>query len=68
MKRKFFFVFILAFYFYNSYAQSESIEHQGEFGVTFGASHYFGDLNPRGAINKPGAAGGIFYLKQFNNF
>lgn len=41
---------------------------QGEFGVTVGAAHYFGDLNTRSAINRPKPAIGVFYRKQFNNY
>jgi hypothetical protein len=54
----------------NSFAQ-ESFnpnELQGEFGVTFGGAHYFGDLNTRGALNRPKIAIGGFYRKQFNNY
>ncbi len=43
-------------------------ELQGEFGVTFGAAHYFGDLNTRAALNRPKIAIGAFYRKQFNNY
>jgi hypothetical protein len=40
----------------------------GEFGVTFGAAHYFGDMNTRAALNRPKVAIGAFYRKQFNNY
>jgi hypothetical protein len=43
-------------------------EIQGEFGVTLGAAHYFGDLNTRAALNRPKLAIGAFYRKQFNNY
>lgn len=43
-------------------------ELQGEFGITIGAAHYFGDLNTRAAINRPKIALGAFYRKQFNNY
>lgn len=43
-------------------------ELKGEFGVTFGAAHYFGDLNTRAALNRPKIAIGAFYRKQFNNY
>ncbi|MES2891500.1 MAG: DUF6089 family protein [Bacteroidota bacterium] len=42
--------------------------HQGEFGITAGAAHYFGDINTRAAINRPKPAVGIFFTKQFNNY
>lgn len=47
---------------------SEANELQGEFGVTFGLAHYFGDLNTRAALNRPKPAIGVFYRKQFNNY
>lgn len=40
----------------------------GEFGVTAGVAHYFGDLNTRANINRPKPAIGIFFKKQFNNY
>lgn len=43
-------------------------EQQGEFGITLGAAHYFGDLNTRAGLNRPKPAIGIFYKKQFNNY
>ncbi len=43
-------------------------EIQGEFGVTLGAAHYFGDLNTRASLNRPKLALGAFYRKQFNNY
>lgn len=49
-------------------AQSEAYVHQGEFGVTAGAAHYFGDLNTRAGFNRPKPALGIFFRKQFSNY
>src|SRR5436190_9660668 len=46
----------------------ESNIHQGEFGMAIGLGHYFGDLNTRAAINRPKFSGGIFFIKQFNNY
>jgi len=43
-------------------------EIQGEFGITLGAAHYFGDLNTRAALNRPKLTIGGFYRKQFNNY
>ena len=34
-------------------AQYESIVQQGEFGISAGAAHYFGDLNTRAKLNRP---------------
>ena len=46
----------------------EMYQQLGEFGVTAGAAHYFGDLNTRAQINRPKPAIGIFFKKQFNNY
>jgi hypothetical protein len=47
---------------YNSY------KSDGEFGAAIGLGHYFGDLNTRAALNRPKFSGGIFFIKQFNNY
>src|SRR5436305_8298018 len=48
-------------------AQNESVL-EGEYGVTIGAAHYFGDINNRAAINRPKIALGAFFRKQFGNY
>lgn len=49
-------------------AQWEAIRQEGEFGITAGAAHYFGDLNTRAKINRPKLAVGAFFRKQFGNY
>jgi len=49
-------------------AQSEEYVQQGEFGLTVGAAHYFGDLNTRAGLNRPKPAIGLFFRKQFGNY
>ncbi len=49
-------------------AQSEENVQVGEFGVTFGAAHYFGDLNTRARFNRPKPALGLYFRKQFGNY
>ncbi|HMH34277.1 MAG TPA: DUF6089 family protein [Puia sp.] len=49
-------------------AQYESIVMDGEFGISAGAAHYFGDLNPSMHLNRPKPALGIFFRKQFGNY
>lgn len=49
-------------------AQYEAIRQEGEFGISAGAAHYFGDLNTRGRINRPKLAVGAFFRKQFGNY
>ena len=53
------------------FAQSQlydSYKNDGEFGVGVGLGHYFGDLNTNASINRPKFSGGIFFIKQFNNY
>jgi hypothetical protein len=54
----------------NIHAQSQNLEYvqKGEFGITVGLAHYFGDLNTRAAINRPKPALGAFFRKQFGNY
>jgi len=50
------------------FAQEDAYEQLGEFGITAGVAHYFGDLNTRAAINRPKLAAGIFFRKQVSNY
>ncbi|MEO5893006.1 MAG: DUF6089 family protein [Ferruginibacter sp.] len=67
MKKCILTIFIITAFLYNTNAQ-DVYEQIGEFGLTVGAAHYFGDLNTRANINRPKPAVGIFYKKQFNNY
>jgi hypothetical protein len=49
-------------------AQYQSTVQEGEFGISAGAAHYFGDLNTRAKINRPKPALGLFFRKQFGNY
>jgi len=49
-------------------AQYQSTVQEGEFGISAGLAHYFGDLNTRASINRPKPAVGIFFRKQFGNY
>ena len=49
-------------------AQQDGLVQVGEFGVTAGVAHYFGDLNNRAGLNRPKPALGLFYRKQFGNY
>lgn len=49
-------------------AQEEAIVHEGEYGFSAGASHYFGDLNPNPRFNRPNIALGAFFRKQYGNY
>lgn len=62
-------LFIIIFSFtINCYSQMEEYVQEGEFGITAGVAHYFGDLNNRGHINRPKIALGGFVRKQFGNY
>ena len=54
----------------NANAQTQNLEYvqKGEFGITAGLAHYFGDLNTRASISRPKPALGIFFRKQFGNY
>jgi hypothetical protein len=52
----------------NSQSQHNEYVQKGEFGITLGVAHYFGDINTRAAINRPKPAVGAFFRKQFGNY
>ena len=58
---------ISVFSIQNATAQNEYVQ-EGQFGITAGAAHYFGDLNTRAAINRPKIALGAFFRKQFDPY
>lgn len=45
-----------------------AVVQEGEFGVGFGAGHYFGDLNTRASLNRAKMAATIFFRKNFGNY
>ena len=61
-------VIILIFINITSIFAQETYVQKGEFGISAGLAHYFGDLNPRGAIDHPKLSVGGFYRKQFTNY
>lgn len=57
--------------FVGLFAKSQVIEsyvHQGEIGLSVGAAHYFGDLNPDINFSKPKISAAAHFTKQFNNY
>jgi Domain of unknown function (DUF6089) len=68
MKTSLALIFLLSVLSNNAIAQHYEYVQQGEFGITLGASHYFGDLNTRSALNRPKPALGAFFRKQFGNY
>lgn len=61
------FLFIITAAFATNGQNLEYVQ-KGEFGITVGAAHYFGDLNTRAALNRPKPAVGAFFRKQFGNY
>jgi hypothetical protein len=49
-------------------AQPQATVYEGEFGITLGVAHYFGDLNNEAAFNRPKMAVGGFFRKQFGGY
>jgi hypothetical protein len=70
MKMKFLLILCVTLLSLSTQAQTERYEYvqKGEFGITLGAAHYFGDINTRAGINRPKPAVGAFYRKQFGNY
>ncbi len=68
MNRKIIVVFLAVTLSISGKAQLTEYVQKGEFGISAGAAHYFGDLNTRASINRPKPAAGIFYRKQFGNY
>ena len=68
MKKHFFAGILLFGAFLQGRAQEEAIVQEGEYGISAGASHYFGDLNPNPRFNRPNIALGAFFRKQFGNY
>lgn len=66
--RKLLIIIIAACLSQASKAQVNEYVQQGEFGITAGGAHYFGDLNTRSGINRPKPALGLFFRKQFGNY
>ncbi len=53
---------------YHAGAQRYDYVQKGEFGITVGAAHYFGDLNTRASVNRPKPSVGAYFRKQFGNY
>lgn len=68
MNRLLIFALISCLLSFESKAQTVEYVPQGEFGISFGAAHYFGDLNTRAALNRPKPVLGAFFRKQFGNY
>jgi hypothetical protein len=68
MKKLILFLIIFFAFITHGYSQMNEYVQEGEFGITAGVAHYFGDLNHRGRINRPKMAIGGFVRKQFGNY
>ena len=68
MKKIIFFLLATLIFSLQGFSQMSEYVQEGEFGITAGVAHYFGDLNNRGKINRPKLAIGGFIRKQFGNY
>jgi hypothetical protein len=68
MKKLIFAVTVILLHIANTQAQQQSTLQEGEIGISAGAAHYFGDLNPKLRLNRPKVAFGAFFRKQFGNY
>jgi len=68
VNRKLIFTLIGVLLLSGAMAQTNANVQQGEFGITLGGAHYFGDLNTRAALNSPKSVLGAFFRKQFGNY
>lgn len=68
MKKIIFFLLATLIFSVQGFSQMNEYVQEGEFGITAGVAHYFGDLNNRGKINRPKLAIGGFIRKQFGNY
>ena len=66
MKKMIFVLSMLAFVAgtQSANAQYEGEVQEGEFGLSAGAAHYFGDLNTRAKVNRPKLALGAFSVSN----
>ena len=68
MKKLIIFLIITFAFTIQGFSQMNEYVQEGEFGITAGVAHYFGDLNNRSRINRPKIAIGGFIRKQFGNY
>lgn len=68
MKLRLLVFLILSGFVFHAQAQRFDYVQKGEFGITVGGAHYFGDLNTRAGLNRPKMAAGVFFRKQFGNY
>ena len=67
-RMKLIYLSVLLFFSFGAIAQQQSIVQEGEVGVSAGAAHYFGDLNPKLRVNRPKVAFGVFARKQYGDY
>ena len=68
MRMKFPAILLVMLMALNANAQTYEYVQKGEFGITAGLAHYFGDINTRAGINRPKPAVGAFFRKAFGNY
>ena len=68
MKKLILLLLIIFAFIDQGFSQMNEYVQEGEFGITAGVAHYFGDLNNRSRINRPKMDIGGFVRKQFGNY
>ena len=68
MRMKFPAILLVMLMALNANAQTYEYVQKGEFGITAGFAHSFGDINTRAGINRPKPAVGAFFRKAFGNY
>lgn len=68
MKKLIFLLLTTIAFSLQGFSQMNEFVQEGEFGITAGVAHYFGDLNNRSRINRPKLAIGGFIRKQFGDY
>lgn len=70
MKRLFTLITVVSLFAASARAQDSRYSYSvdAEIGITAGVAHYYGDLNNRIRFNRPKAAFGVFFRKQFGNY
>ena len=68
MNRPIYILLFLTLLCAHAFAQPQATVQEGEIGVTLGGAHYFGDLNNRVGLKKPGPTFGAYAKKQFGSY
>jgi len=62
------FIILFSISFYANAQLQETYSHRGEYGISVGLDHYFGDLDANNSLGHPKFSAGVFYQWQLNNY